>query len=498
MTSAELDRRELAEPDRLLKRPWLHATGEELIRSYNPAKPQELVSVLPTSTEADVDSAISAAQRGFAAWKQQSAVARGRVMTRAAALLRERQDDIARLITREEGKPIVEARAELANAADVLDFAAGLGPRLTGETLPSARADVTLFTEREPLGVVAAITPWNFPVNLPAVKLGPALVAGNAVVLKPASEAAASTLAFASVLHEAGVPDDALCVVLGDGEIGARLTRSPAIAAISFTGSTHVGREVARVAAGADVRCQCEMGGKNAMIVLADADLDQAVRLVVEGAFRSAGQKCTATSRVVVERSVAERFGALLLERISTLRIGDPLDEETFMGPLVSQARLAAVLDAVATAQAEGARLVRGGRRVEAPQPDGGWFMEPTVFDGVDSSMRLAQEEVFGPVLALIEADDVAHALALANATPYGLTAAVCTNDMNAAHYFVRGLATGAVAVNLPTAGIEFHAPFGGINASGTAFKEQGSAAMEFYTRLKTVAIGLGGEGLNV
>ncbi len=403
-------------------------------------------------------------------------------------------EDLATLFTREEGKPIREARAEVARAAAIFGYFAGETTRLAGETLPSGRPEVFLYTLREPLGVAGLITPWNFPIAIPAWKIAPALACGNTVVFKPATQAAIIGLELVEALEHAGLPSGVLNTVVGPGtEVGEALVRDQTVVAVSFTGSTTAGLNVYDAAARRGARAQCEMGGKNPLIVLADADLDQAVSLAVEGAFSGSGQKCTATSRLVVERPVIDDFVSRLIERTSSLRVGSGLDPDVDVGPLVDERQLQTVLNFVAAGIADGATLVCGGKRLSGGAYDHGYFVAPTVFSGAQPEMTIAQEEIFGPVVTVLAAEDFVDAVRLANNTRYGLSAGIVTKDLSKALRFVRGVEAGLVTVNLPTVGVEFQAPFGGMKASGTGFKEQGRAALEFYTHTKTVAMSYAG-----
>ncbi|MEW6047076.1 MAG: aldehyde dehydrogenase family protein [Bacillota bacterium] len=473
---------------------WVPASTGETYEDRSPADTTEVVAVLPRSPAEDVRRAVEAASQAFPSWSRKTALARGEILYRAAAILRGRADEIARLFSREEGKPIGESRAEVLRAAQILEFFGGDGARLAGETLPSGRPNVFLFTVREPLGVVGIVTPWNFPIAIPAWKIAPALVAGNTVVFKPASQAPVTGLKLVEALVEAGLPEGVLNAVVGPGSIvGDALLRAGGVRAVSFTGSTAVGERLYQDATARGIRCQCEMGGKNPLVVLADADLDLAVELALDGAYRSAGQKCTATSRIIVERPVLQAFTERFVEHARTLKVGHPLEEDTYVGPVVDQGQLDTILGYIQQGVEEGARLVLGGHRLTEGDFAKGYYVAPTVFTDVVSSMTIAQEEIFGPVVAILEAADFDDALRLANDTPYGLSASICTTSLSKAHRFIREVQAGVVGVNVPTAGVEFQAPFGGTKASGTPFKEQGKVAIDFYSQLKTVALNYAG-----
>lgn len=457
-----------------------------VVAVHNPADPREQVGSVPAASAADVRRACAAAAAAAERWAATLAPERGTVLHRAATLLDQRADALAVQLTREEGKTVAEARGEVDRAVGFLRYYATAAIDAQGEVYPSAVAGRHLYTQREPLGVVAAITPWNFPIAIPAWKSAPALAFGNAVVLKPSEVTPLSAFAFAEALWDAGLPHDVLQVVCGDPqEVGGALCADPAIDALTFTGSTAVGRMLQRDAVARGLKVQLELGGKNPVVVLDDADLTQAVEQTVAGAMRSTGQKCTATSRVIVTPGIRAAFVAALAERVAALRVGDPLDPSTEIGPLVSEAQRDRVLGHLEAAAEDGLAPAVGGRAPERA----GWFVEPTLYLGVDPESALAQEEIFGPVAAVIEADDLDEALAIANAVPYGLAASVFTRDLGAVHRFVRGVRAGVVHVNGETAGTEPQVPFGGMKASSSHSREQGRAAAEFFTAVKTVYV---------
>lgn len=468
---------------------WTAAPDAAKYQTRNPADTREVVAEYALATAAEARQALAAARDAFPAWAGQTAVARGRVLSRAAQILESRKAALAELLTREEGKTLAEAAGEVQRAVDIFRFFGGLSYTLGGQTLPHDLPGNLLYTRREPLGVVALITPWNFPVAIPAWKMAPALVAGNTVVIKPATPAPALTLELAKALAEAGLPRGVLNVVVGAGrEVGHVLATDPAVAALSFTGSHAVGRQIHELLARRMARSQMEMGGKNPTLVLADADLDLAVNLVARAAFGLTGQACTATSRVIVERAVAAAFTEKLVARARTWKVGPGLAPGVEMGPAVNEAQLQTDLEYVAIARDEGARLLCGGRRLTDGDLAHGWFIEPTVFAGVTPAMRLAREEVFGPVLAVMEVADFDEALAVANGVDVGLSAAVVTRDLKKAMLFAERIEAGVVKINQISTGLALQAPFGGVKKSSTdSFKEQGAGAIEFYTRLKTV-----------
>ncbi|MST01130.1 MAG: aldehyde dehydrogenase family protein, partial [Pedosphaera sp.] len=391
--------------------------------------------------------------------------------------------------TREEGKTLAEATGEVQRAADIFRFFGGISYTLGGQTIPHDLPGNLLFTRREPLGVVGLITPWNFPIAIPAWKMAPALLAGNAVVIKPASQSPAMTLELAKALAEAGLPKGALNVVTGEGRaVGGELASNSAVAALSFTGSYKIGHQLHQVLSQRMARSQMEMGGKNPTIVLADADLDLAARLVAIAGFGLTGQACTATSRVIVEKSVAEMFTQKLVEKAKAVVVGNGLKQGITMGPAVNEQEFKGNLDYVDIAQKEGATLVHGGKRLAEGDLAHGWFMEPTILGGVTSTMRIAQEEVFGPVIAVMPVENFDEAIAVANGVDVGLSASIVTRDIKKAMIYAERIQAGVVKINQISTGLALQAPFGGVKKSSTdSFKEQGSGALEFYMRVKTV-----------
>jgi aldehyde dehydrogenase (NAD+) len=391
-------------------------------------------------------------------------------------------------MTREEGKTLPEALGEVKRAINIFRYFAGEGSRQFTYQVPSERENVICYTIRKPLGTVALITPWNFPSAIPAWKLAPALIAGNTVVLKPASLAPLSSYRLVEALHEAGIPRGALNYVTGSGTaVGDPLTSHTAIKAISFTGSTSVGNALYKKVSERKLRIQLEMGGKNPTIVLGDADLDHAADTLINGAFFSTGQKCTACSRAVIERSIYEALVEKLIEKTRKLKVGNGLEQGVQIGPAVDAEQLKTDLDYIEIAQKEGAQLLCGGKRLSGGIYDKGFFIEPTIFGGVASEMRIAQEEVFGPVLGLIVAEDFDDALRLANDVRFGLSASIISNDLTHVHKFIKGIEAGLITVNLPTAGVEYQLPFGGTKDSSYGMREQGPQALDFYSESRTV-----------
>lgn len=458
-------------------------------RTRNPADHREEVAEYASAGPGEVRQAFDAAAAAFPAWAAQTPVARGRFLSAASQVLASRKARLAELLTREEGKTLAEATGEVQRAIDIFRFYGGLSYTLGGQTLPHDLPGNFLFTRRDPLGVVALITPWNFPVAIPAWKLVPALLCGNTVVLKPASAAPALAFELADALHEAGLPAGVLNVVTSDGAtFGAETVRHPALAGLSFTGSHPVGSALYTALAPRMIRAQMEMGGKNPTLVLADADLDLAVRLVVTAGFGLTGQACTATSRVIVERPVLEAFTERLVAAARNLVVGPGLQPGVQMGPAISESQLTTNLEAARKAQNHGARLLTGGARPTEGNLTHGWFCEPTVLTDVAPDAPLACEEVFGPVLAVIAVDSFDEAIAVANSVEFGLSASLVTRDYRRAMQYVDRIQAGVVKVNQVSTGLALQAPFGGIKHSSTdSFREQGLAALDFYTRSRTV-----------
>ncbi len=468
---------------------WVAARDGKTFQTRNPADTREIVAEYPRSSGSEARQALDAAAEAFPAWAAQTPVARGRVLSQASQILVGRKAALAELLTREEGKTLAEATGEVQRAIDIFRFDGGISYILGGHTLPHDLPGNMLFTRRDPLGVVALITPWNFPVAIPAWKLAPALLCGNTVVLKPASIAPALSCELARALMEAGLPKGVLNVVIGDGRpFGDELAQHPAVAAISFTGSRPVGTQLYTRMAPRMIRAQMEMGGKNPTLVLADADLDLAVRLVAVAGFGLTGQACTATSRVIVERPVLDAFTDKLVARARAQGVGNGLSPGVTVGPAVSEEQLQTDLEYVRIATGEGASLLTGGRRLEDEAHAHGWFVEPTVLGQVKAGSRLACEEVFGPVVGIIAVDDFEQALAVANEVEFGLSATVVTRDFARALRYVDRIQAGVVKVNQVSTGLALQAPFGGVKGSSTdSFREQGLAALDFYTRTRTV-----------
>lgn len=476
----------------LINGEWVDAVSGQTFEDSNPADRRQVLALFPSSGEEDVRRAIAAAEAALPGWRNTAPLARGAILLKAASLLEGRVDTVARDLTLEEGKTIGEARGETLRAVAILRYFAGQTSEPLGETYPSANPATFLYTMRVPLGVVGLVTPWNFPIAIPVWKAAPALAFGNTVVMKPAALTPLTVQHVAECLQEAGLPPGVFNLVHGSGRaVGNPLVADTRVAAVSFTGSNAVGLGILNCVQDRGGRVQCEMGGKNPMVVLEDADLDQAADLTIAGAFRSTGQKCTATSRAIVLRPVLEAFTEKVLERARNLQVGPGIEPETWMGPQVSADQQRTVLDYIEVGKREGAELVLGGGVPQGDRYAQGHYVAPTVFLGVRPEMRIAQEEIFGPVLAIIPAGDRAEALRLANGVQFGLSASMCTRDLRSALEFVRGIEAGIVHVNGETAGAEPQVPFGGMKASGTYMREQGKAARDFYTQIKTVYLDL-------
>ncbi|GAC1361981.1 MAG: aldehyde dehydrogenase family protein [Herpetosiphon sp.] len=469
---------------------WVDSADGATFDNVDPAMPGTIIGTFPRATKDDTQRAIAAAQDALASWKATPAPTRGAILYRASDVLERRADEIAKALTREEGKTLTEAKGEVLRARDIFRFFGGEGWRVGGAVLPGNTTAELLYTRREPLGVIALVTPWNFPIAIPAWKMAPALVYGNTVVFKPASDAPHSALLLVEALMEAGLPAGVLNFVTGSGSVvGNELATSAGVHGLSFTGSYEVGSEIYGKAIKQLTRVQLEMGGKNGLVVLNDADLALAIDLAVKGGFGLTGQACTATSRVIVEEGIADRFVEGLAHAARSIRIGNGLDKGIEMGPAVTERQLEADLAYIKIGQDEDAKLVAGGARGDGR----GHFIQPTVFDHVDPKMRIAQEEIFGPVVSVLRVADFDAALETSNGIGFGLTAGVVTNNLQHAFAFANGSDAGVIKINQPTTGLALQAPFGGFKqSSANTFKEQGQAAIDFYTRTKTIYMGHG------
>jgi aldehyde dehydrogenase (NAD+) len=474
---------------------WVASRSTRSVPNLNPADTREVLGQVPLSTPEEANDAVAAAREAFPAWRDTPAPARGRILYKAWMLMDQEKEELARRLTREEGKTYKEALGEIQRTINILEYVAAEGRRLGGETLPSELPRNFCYTVRQPLGVVACITPWNFPVAIPCWKIAPALVSGNTVVFKPATLTPDTASAVVSIFERAGLPNGVLNMVLGSGgAVGNALLDHEDVRAVSFTGSNEVGGEIYGRGARRMIRVQCEMGGKNPVVVMADADMELAVEATAQGAFGSTGQRCTATSRVIVEEAIADEFVEKLAARASRIRVGDGSREGVEMGPAVDAAQLETDLSYIRIGESEGAKLLCGGLRLSGDAFEHGYFVEPTVFDRVTTSMRIAQEEIFGPVVSVIRAKGFEEALEAANSVRFGLSSSIFTADARRVFRFIDGIETGIVHINSGTPGGEAQMPFGGSKATGVGPREQGSTAIEFFTEIKSVYVDYTGE----
>jgi alpha-ketoglutaric semialdehyde dehydrogenase len=454
----------------------------------NPANTDEVVGTFSKGSAADMAAAADAAQAAFAGWAAMPAPARGNILFKAADMLEKKFDQLGAEMTREEGKTLPEAKGEVRRAINIFRYFAGEGSRMDGVMVPSERERVHVFAIRKPIGVVGLVTPWNFPIAIPAWKMAPALICGNTIVVKPASVSPLSAWRLVEALHEAGIPKGVVNFVAGSGgELGEALVNAKPVKAISFTGSNDVGNWLHAEASKRHLRIQLEMGGKNPTVVLADADLKSAVENVCNAAFFSTGQKCTATSRAIVEDGIYDQFVAALVERTKKLTVGDGMKAGIDIGPCVDKAALDTVMKYIGIAKKEGGEPLCGGKHLTGGDYDKGFFVEPTIFADVKPEHTIAQEEIFGPVLAIIRAKDYEDAMRIANDIPFGLSSSIQTSNLSRAMDFVYRAEAGLLTINLPSAGVEYQLPFGGTKDSSFGPKEQGPAAFDFYSDFKTI-----------
>ncbi len=453
--------------------------------NINPSDTDDVIAHYAQGDAAQAEQAVAAARAAFPAWSRSGIQQRADALDRIGAELLARQQELGGLLAREEGKTLGEAVAEVARAGMIFRYFAGEALRPQGECLPSVRPGIDVEIRREPVGVVAIITPWNFPIAIPAWKIAPALAYGNCVVFKPADLVPGSAWALSEIISRSGLPSGVFNLVMGPGStVGQALIGARAVNAISFTGSVGTGRRIIATACERGAKVQVEMGGKNPLVVLADADLAQAVEVAVQGSYFSTGQRCTASSRLIVEKAILPRFVEAVTARLRNLRVGDARTPGTDIGPVVDAGQLQHDLDYIALGREEGATLAFGGQRLQRERP--GFYLEPALFVDALPAMRIAREEIFGPVACVIAADDYQHALALANDTEFGLSAGICTTSLKHAVHFKREVQAGMVMVNAPTAGVDYHVPFGGSKGSSYGAREQGRYAAEFYTTVKT------------
>jgi alpha-ketoglutaric semialdehyde dehydrogenase len=469
---------------------WIDSSSSRIAENLNPANTDDVIGSVRQATRDEAIQAVDAAAQAFRGWRTTPAPARGKIVARAARLLEQHKEELAQLLTREEGKTIAESRGELERSINVVEFCAGESRRMNGETIQSELPANFAYTVKQPLGVVACVTPWNFPVAIPVWKVAPALVAGNTVVFKPASLTPATGVRIVELFEEAGIPPGVLNLIIGSGsEAGDAIISHPAVKAVSFTGSNQVGIRLYEEVSRRGAKVQCEMGGKNPVVIMEDADMELAVESTAQGAFGSSGQRCTATSRAVVVNDVADEFVERLAARAASMRIGPGSDPATEMGPTVDESQYKTVLSYIDIGREDGAKMVCGGSRATGAGLDKGYFVNPTIFDHVTPDMRIAREEIFGPVLSVLRVRDFDEALQVANDCEYGLSSAIFTNDSARVFRFVDEIETGMTHINSPTTGGEAHVPFGGIKGTGIGDREQGSTALDFYTDLKVVYV---------
>ncbi len=474
---------------------WTPSASGEVFENRNPADADDLIGVFQKSTRQDVDRAIDAARRAYERWRLVPAPRRAEIVFRAAQILVGRKDEYAREMTREMGKVLKETRGDVQEAIDMSFFYAGEGRRMYGQTTPSELPSKFAMSVRQPIGICGVITPWNFPMAIPSWKIVPAIVCGNTVVFKPASLTPLSAVNFVKVLEEAGLPKGVVNVVTGGGgEVGNPILDSPHVRVVSFTGSTDVGRTVNERCAPSFKKVHLEMGGKNVIMIMDDADLELAVDGCLWGGFGTTGQRCTAASRVVVHERVYKKFLDAFAARAQALSVGDGLREASEMGPLVNEGQLQTVASYVQIGRDEGARLVTGGRRLDSGAHAKGSFHQPTIFADVNPKMRVAREEIFGPVVSVIPCRSLEEAIEIGNGVEYGLSASIYTQDVNRAFTAMRDLYTGIFYVNAPTIGAEVHLPFGGTKNTGNGHRESGLAALDLFSEWKSVYVDFSGK----
>ncbi|WP_277678570.1 alpha-ketoglutaric semialdehyde dehydrogenase GucD [Gracilibacillus dipsosauri] len=467
---------------------WKKSSSGELLESYNPSKKNEVVGSVQNSTRSDLNEAIARAKDAQKAWRKLSGAERGNYLYQAATFLEENLEEIATTMTKEMGKSFPEAQGETTRGIQILKYYAGEGMRSDGDLIPSTDASALMFSKRVPIGVVGVITPWNFPVAIPIWKMAPALIYGNTVVLKPATEGAVTAAKVIECFEKAGFPAGVVNFVTGSGSvIGQGLAENKDVHAVTFTGSNNVGKNIGKIVAARGGKYQLEMGGKNPIIIAEDANIEAAVDATLSGGLKSTGQKCTCSSRVIVQSSIYEQFKNRLIEKAKKITVGDGMDPSTWMGPCASEGQFKTVKHYINRGIEEGASLILGGKQLTEGDLKEGYYIEPTIFEDVTTDMSIAQEEIFGPVLALMKADSVEEAIDLANDVEYGLSASIFTKNIDHILSFIDDIEAGLVRINSETAGVELQAPFGGMKASSSYSREQGQAAKEFFTTTKTV-----------
>lgn len=475
---------------------WVAPSSGNYLDNYNPADTRDLVGRFPASNSEDVNRAVDIAADAFKSWRKVPAPRRAEILFKAGEILIQRKEECARDMTREMGKVLKEARGDVQEAIDMTYFIAGEGRRLHGYTTKAELPNKYAMCSREPIGVCGLITPWNFPMAIPSWKILPALVCGNTVVIKPAEYTPLSTYNFVSALTEAGIPPGVLNIVAGRGvEVGKALLEHERVRLVSFTGSTEVGRIIGQSCAATDKICSLEMGGKNAIMIMEDADLELALEGVLWGAFGTTGQRCTATSRVVVHKKVAKKFAGMLADRAKHLKLGPGLNEKSDVGPVINEDAVEKILEYIGIGRREDkAKLLCGGRRAEKGDLKQGFFIEPTVFSEVTPQMRIAQEEIFGPVVSVIECRDLDHAIDIVNGVKYGLSASIYTQDTNRAFHAMEDVQTGIFYVNASTIGAEVHLPFGGTKSTGNGHREGGTQVLDIFSEWKAVYVDYSGK----
>ncbi|MBD2358533.1 aldehyde dehydrogenase family protein [Tolypothrix sp. FACHB-123] len=473
---------------------WLNALGGATLESRNPADKHEVIATFPRSVADDVNTAVKAARQAYRSWRKVPAPARAEYIFRVGEILLQHKEELAQLISREMGKPLTEARGDVQEGIDCAFYSAGEGRRLFGQTTPSEMPNKFAMTVRMPIGVCALITPWNFPVAIPCWKAMPALVCGNTVILKPAEDTPACATKLIEIFAEAGLPPGVINLVHGIGEeVGKALVEYPDVDLVSFTGSSETGAFVGATCGRTHKRVCLEMGGKNAQVVMEDADLELALDGAVWGAFGTTGQRCTATSRLILHSDIKEKFTAMLYERTSQLRLGAGTDPNTEIGPLINESQLQRVNNYMQIAREEGAKILIGGEIASEGELKNGNFFQPTILDNVTPDMRVAREEIFGPVVALIEVSSFEEAIAILNDTNYGLSSSVYTRDINRAFTAMRDIEAGITYINGPTIGAEVHLPFGGVKHTGNGHREAGTTALDVFTEWKSVYVDFSG-----
>jgi len=474
---------------------WVPAESGEFFENRNPADKDDVIGLFPKSSSVDVDKAVKAAQEAYDSWRLTPAPKRAEIILKLGQILKERKEEMARLMTREMGKILAETRGDVQEGIDTAFYAAGEGRRMFGDTVPAELPNKFCMSVRMPIGVCGLITPWNFPVAIPTWKMFPALVCGNTVILKPASDTPASAVKLVEAAIDAGIPEGVVNLVHGSGSsVGIPMVEHPGIRLISFTGSSAVGKDIAARCGKQLKRLSLELGGKNAQIVMEDANLELALEGVLWGAFGTTGQRCTATSRLILHKPIKEKFIGMLVEAAKKLKIGNGLDESTDMGPLINEGQRQTVMKYVEIGKKEGAKLIYGGNPLREGDYDKGWFFEPTIFVDVDPKMTIAQEEIFGPVLSVIDAEDLDDAIRILNDTRYGLSSSIYTQDVNKAFKAIRDIEAGITYINGPTIGAEVQLPFGGVKETGNGHREAAETVLDIFTEWKSVYIDYSGK----